>query len=268
MRREELATVRGGRSNRELVVAQQLAQVRRGLPRPGRVLEVGCGKGELAAALAAEGYRVTAIDPALPHDIMEVRGVHFLPLALEAFTAAEPFDAVAFTASLHHVDHLGAALDQAAAVLAPGGALIVDDFDLRAPDQATAHWYYELQELLAVALIYDPARIDATAPTPVARWLAAHTHHAGPAAPDRTAVSGTIDREHHLHSGAAMIEAIEARFDHVAVDGGPYLYRYISTGLRGPRAPVLAEAIRDAEQRRIDLGLMPPVGLQVIARRR
>jgi 2-polyprenyl-3-methyl-5-hydroxy-6-metoxy-1,4-benzoquinol methylase len=33
-----------------------------GLP-PARVLEVGCGEGELAHALARTGHSVTAIDP-------------------------------------------------------------------------------------------------------------------------------------------------------------------------------------------------------------
>ena len=53
----------------ELVMWQQhveefvLDQV--GLP-PDRVLEVGCGEGELAHALARAGYSVTAIDPQAP----------------------------------------------------------------------------------------------------------------------------------------------------------------------------------------------------------
>jgi 2-polyprenyl-3-methyl-5-hydroxy-6-metoxy-1,4-benzoquinol methylase len=33
---------------------------------PARVLEVGCGKGELARALAGEGYDVVAVDPEAP----------------------------------------------------------------------------------------------------------------------------------------------------------------------------------------------------------
>jgi SAM-dependent methyltransferase len=39
----------------------------RELPRPlARVLEVGCGRGELARKLAADGYEVLAIDPRAP----------------------------------------------------------------------------------------------------------------------------------------------------------------------------------------------------------
>jgi 2-polyprenyl-3-methyl-5-hydroxy-6-metoxy-1,4-benzoquinol methylase len=266
MHREELATVRGGRSGREIVVAHQLDVICAALRRPSRVLEVGCGRGELAAALAGAGHRVTAIDPALPDDVMTARNVRFERVAIEDFSDAEPYDAVAFTASLHHVEVLGPALDRAAAVLAPGGLLVVDDFDLYAPDDATAVWYFELQELLAVAGLYDPARIDgkATQP-PVARWLAAHS---GNAIRGHGIVSGVIDKDHQLHGGSAMTTAIRDRFADVEVTGGPYLYRYIAAGIRGPRAPWIAETIRDAERRRIASGLMAAVGLQIVARAR
>jgi 2-polyprenyl-3-methyl-5-hydroxy-6-metoxy-1,4-benzoquinol methylase len=33
---------------------------------PRRVLEIGCGEGELATALAAAGHEVVAIDPEAP----------------------------------------------------------------------------------------------------------------------------------------------------------------------------------------------------------
>jgi 2-polyprenyl-3-methyl-5-hydroxy-6-metoxy-1,4-benzoquinol methylase len=266
MHREELATVRAGRSGKEVVAAHQLDVIRAALPAPCRVLEVGCGRGEVAVALAGAGHRVTAIDPALPDDVMSARNVRFEQVALEDFADAEPYDAIAFTASLHHVEHLGPALDRAAALLVPHGVLVVDDFDLHAPDEAAALWFFELQEILAVAGLYDPARIDGKATqSPVARWLAAHTGHA---ARDRSVVSGVIDHGHHLQTKSAMLAAIHQRFAVVVVNGGPYLYRYIAAGLRGPRASWVAEAIRDAEKRRIDMGIIPAVGLQITARRK
>jgi SAM-dependent methyltransferase len=288
MHREEVATARAGRTVREVVTAHQLALVRRAVPRPARVLDVGCGKGELAAAMAAAGHRVTGIDPDLPDDMPAVRNATFervtierygLPVAFdtssggsgsavagERFTAAEPFDAIVFGASLHHVEHLGVVLDRAVKLLAPGGVLVVDEFDLRAPDEAAALWFFEIQEMFAVAGLYDPARIDGSAAeAPVARWLAAHAgHHTG----GRTTAAGHKDHAQQLHSGAAMIEAIEARFDAVSVFGGSYLYRYVAKGLRGPRAPWIAEAIKEAEERRITLGVMPAVGIQLVAKAR
>ena len=77
-----------------------------------------------------------------------------------------------------------------------------------------------------------------------------------------------IDKDHQLHDGAAMTAAIRDRFTDVVVTGGAYLYRYLAGGLRGPRASWIAEAVRDAENRRIASGLMPAVGLQITARAR
>lgn len=51
------------------------AFVRSWLPAPpARVLEIGCGDGELALALAEEGWRVTAVDPAAPEGEPFIRG--------------------------------------------------------------------------------------------------------------------------------------------------------------------------------------------------
>ncbi len=66
-------------------------------PPPARVLEVGCGSGELALALSAEGWRVTAVDPEAPE------GSPFVRAAVENLDAADhgPFDAAVAVLSLH-----------------------------------------------------------------------------------------------------------------------------------------------------------------------
>jgi 2-polyprenyl-3-methyl-5-hydroxy-6-metoxy-1,4-benzoquinol methylase len=69
-------------------------------PPPARVLEVGCGNGDLARALAARGYEMTAIDPEAPD------GDIFRRASLEDFNEAGPFDAVVAVRSLHHVHDL------------------------------------------------------------------------------------------------------------------------------------------------------------------
>ena len=91
-------------------------------PAPAQLLELGCGSGELALSLAAEGYSVTAIDPEAPV------GPIFLRTRIEDFVSTDSFDAVLASLSLHHVADLAVALDRVASLLARGGRLVIDDF--------------------------------------------------------------------------------------------------------------------------------------------
>jgi SAM-dependent methyltransferase len=90
-------------------------------PPPAQVLEVGCGEGELANALARAGHSVTAIDPRAPE------GPIFRRVGIEEFTDPGQFDYVVASLSLHHVEDLGEALDKIANVLLRPGA---EDGDL------------------------------------------------------------------------------------------------------------------------------------------
>jgi SAM-dependent methyltransferase len=97
-----------------------------------RVLEVGCGDGELARALSTAGYHVLAIDPEAPD------GPLFRRSTIEDLDEPGPFDAVVASRSLHHVDDLAVALDKVASLLEVGGAVLVDDFAWERLDAATA----------------------------------------------------------------------------------------------------------------------------------
>ena len=84
-----------------------------------RVLEVGCGEGELARVLARAGHSVIAIDPRAPE------GPIFRRARIEEFYDPARFDHVVAILSLHHVEDLGRALDNVADLLRAGGTLVV-----------------------------------------------------------------------------------------------------------------------------------------------
>lgn len=121
------------------------AFVRAHVPPRANILEVGCGHGELARALAGAGYEVRALDPDAP------AGPLFRQVTLEEFAEPGPFDAVVASRSLHHLPDLGVALDKVAGLLRSGGLLVVNDFAKERLDGATAEWYYERRRVLAAA---------------------------------------------------------------------------------------------------------------------
>jgi SAM-dependent methyltransferase len=102
---------------------------------PSRILEVGCGQGELARALARRGYKMTAIDPEAPE------GELFQQTSLEEFQDPEPFDAVLANRSLHHIDDLDKAVSKIHGLSSERGVLILYEFAWDQMDERTANWY-------------------------------------------------------------------------------------------------------------------------------
>ena len=101
-----------------------------------RVLELGCGSGGTALALAARGAHVTGIDLS-PARIDEARAeagrrnlrAEFIVGDLNRIALqGGPYDAVVAHDALHHILALGPLLDRVRAALAPGGRLVVMDF--------------------------------------------------------------------------------------------------------------------------------------------
>jgi SAM-dependent methyltransferase len=108
-------------------------------PPPRRVLEVGCGKGELALALVEAGYDVLAIDPEAPD------GEIFRKTTIEAFDEPGRFDAVVASLSLHHVPDLGAALDKLRRL--SDGPLILNEHAWDRLEPMTPEWEEEHEGL-------------------------------------------------------------------------------------------------------------------------
>lgn len=107
----------------------------RSLPNPcTRVLDVGCGRGELIAALVERGCSVDGIDPDTAMSDLAARRfsaeprVRITRATLQQFVRdgapATQYDAITMVASLHHMD-LEPALRTVAALLRPGGRLLV-----------------------------------------------------------------------------------------------------------------------------------------------
>ena len=142
-------------------------------PPPARVLEVGAGRGELAAALRAAGYDVVAIDPA-GDDAPGVEPVALLDV--EADDAA--FDAAVAVVSLHHLEPLTGSCDRLAEVVRPGGALVVDEFDVDRFDERAARW--QMAQRAAAGL---------HAPDDPAEWAVGMREHVHPLADVRAALA-------------------------------------------------------------------------------
>lgn len=182
-------------------------------PAPARVLDVGCGQGQLTTALQVAGYEPLGIDPSAPE------GVLFRRVLLEDLEPdEEPFDAVVASYSLHHIRDLEQAVGQLSELLRPGGRLVLDEFGWDRADEATLDWLYNQRRALAAAGHREaPASLEALRE----EWQAEHLG---------------------LHGYEALRAAVDARFEERAFEWTPFLYR----ALGGVASEVLEQALIDS----------------------
>ncbi len=154
-------------------------------PTPARVLEVGCGRGDLAKQIAVAGYAVLAVDPDAPE------GPLFRRTKLEDLEEAGRFNAAVARYSLHHVEDLDLALERLVSLLEPPGILVIEEFGWDRFDRATARWYGQQQGEVLVESV-------------LAEWRGEHEG---------------------LHGYAAMRRALDERFNQDFFEERPYLYR-------------------------------------------
>ena len=196
---------------------------------PARVLEVGCGKGDLALALAERGFDVTAIDPNALH------GAIFRQVRLEDFSDERGFDAVVASLSLHHIHDLGGALDRIASFLPPAGPLVVDEWAPERLAGRTAHWYFEQRRALAQA-----GRTDSDVPDAFDAW-------------ERETAASLAG----LHTSSTIRSALEPRFAERVFEWRPFLY-----------SRRLEDSLEPLERALIEDGGIDATGFRCVSERR
>jgi SAM-dependent methyltransferase len=184
-----------------------------------RVLEVGCGGGELARGLVAAGHDVLAIDPRAPE------GPPFRQARLEDLDDPGPFDAVVASLSLHHVVDLDAAVGRMAALLRPCGWLVLEEWARERLVGPTARWYYHQRQALAAGGREDAGIAEAFEP-----WLA-----------------GRAEALADVHPLDDLRRAVDARFEERAAAWIPFLYDYrLHDALEPLERALVAEGAIDA----------------------
>jgi len=232
-----------------------------------RVLEVGCGPGVLARRLLNAGVQLTAIDVS-EEQVSEARA-RGVPAVVADFLAfeAEPFDALLFTRSLHHISPLEAGLAKIRALLRPGGLVVADEFAHDEIDAVTAAWFWDIQAVLE--------RCGALAPDVPRRNHAhggrhghgGHHRHDGP--PQADPVERWQARHRHepaLHGARTLISGLGAAFDLRAQERCAYLHRYLSDRVDpGDAGTRLFLEVRELERLRLEQRLLVPIGLRLVA---
>jgi SAM-dependent methyltransferase len=252
-----------------VAVPDSLARLRPLLPDPpARVLEVGCGRGALAAELSRLGWQVTGVEPDEEAAALAAkRGVEVIPLPL-AEVAATGFDVVLFTRSLHHLPDLDATLADAAGRLRAGGVVVLEEFARERVDAAAAAFLYDAVAVLGVAGMADE--------DPAHSQHAVHAGHAEhPGHSDETDPLRRWQRDRGelsvepLHTGAAILAGLAALGRPGAVDRYESLWRIVTSRLTGPDEEVatrVAGELRRIERRRIADGSLPAIGFVTSAR--
>jgi len=153
------------------LVARHLADVR-------RVLDVGCGEGQVARHLAALGVEVVGVDPTWSQVSVardRAGGPRYARARADSLPCRDAaFDSVVLCLALEHVDAFEQALAEVARALAPGGrfVLVLCHPLLQAPssgwidDRVTGEHYWRVGQYL-----HDDVVVDEVAPGVAFRFI-------------------------------------------------------------------------------------------------
>jgi SAM-dependent methyltransferase len=228
-------------SNSQVATAYTYSFIRSALPDEARrILEIGCGDGDLAEQLQMDGLQVIAVDAdETCVAATKARGVD-ARLAEWPADVGGTFDAVLFTRSLHHVNDLAGGISAAKNALAPGGKLIVEDFRAEGGTQRSSDWYLAMvSELLEGGALNDDASLEALA--------------------DK--LPPALHGGHELHFSSAIRNALAAEFDVIETDAA-YYFRYLEPLMREDGA---AKWLLDVELEQIKSGEIDALGKRFVA---
>jgi SAM-dependent methyltransferase len=180
-----------------------------------RILEVGCGTGEVAACLTQDGYAVIAIDS----DGDSVAAAR--QLGVDARVATWPdfdggqFDAVLFVRSLHHIHPLDESVRHAADSVVEGGLIVVEDFAYESADKKTLRWFssgIRLIEATGLLVVSDEFQHRVLSKTETLKaWRQSH--------------------EEELHTAAEIGAHLEKVSGRVIRENAAYYFRYIASAI-------------------------------------
>ena len=220
---------------------------------PRRVLEIGAGDGHVAEALVRRGHEVVAVD-ADPESVARARarGVDAQVAEWPDFSDA-PFDAVAFTRSLHHIEDLDGAVSRAAELLVPKGLVLVEDFAFDTLDDPMVCSFRDQLRVIDAAV-----RLDAPDDSFVSTVLSG--------CGSLEILATDVHRD--LHTWIEMQEALLTRFSPVDTCSVPYLYRYL-VRIASERAEMagVVVAILASEVAAISRSWIRPLGRRFVGRR-
>jgi 2-polyprenyl-3-methyl-5-hydroxy-6-metoxy-1,4-benzoquinol methylase len=146
------------------------------VPAPARVLDYGCGTGEIAAALAARGYQVEARDlsPAMIEQARALHGHSGVRFAvIETANAGtkradELFDAVVCSSVLEYMRDIAAGLGLLSDKLRPGGYLLATVPNIEHPVRRREPMH---RALMSNPILRSLLRLTPWGPTWELQWL-------------------------------------------------------------------------------------------------
>jgi SAM-dependent methyltransferase len=192
-------------------------------PPPARVVDLGCGPlGGYVPMLRASGYEAVGVDPDAPH------GADYHRVEFEQADLPRHVDAVVASTSLHHVADPEAVIDQISDTIAPGGTVVIVEWDWNAFDEPTARWCFQ-----RLASTERPG------------WLHRHRDDWAGSGRDWDAYLREWAQREGLHDVERLLRSLDRRFERLLVAHGPYFFPDLAgTSEADERAAIDAGRIR------------------------